>query len=318
MTIPLSTLGTTGITVPKLAIGTWGFGPVSFKESQVKDDEALAATLTAAFDAGLRYLDLAESYENEARVGRILETIDTPDDLVFASKAGISGNITESYTADHVRRSVERSLEELGLDRLPLFLLHDPRNDEHMGEILGAAGAVEGLRRLQDEGLVGSIGVATASAEPLWTAVRSGEFDVIQMPRLYSLLSTPALDSGLLAAAKEKGMGTILAAPFGGGGILITGAVPGARYMLGEASPEILAAVQRMQDRCAELGITIAQAALAYTLTEPLLDLVIVGLAKPEEVAWNAPAASLPVTRAELEEIRELGRLAPEVIGGPL
>lgn len=316
--VPWTTVGRTGLHTTRLGIGTWGFGPIGAPASQVADDEALVAVLRAAFDAGIRYLDTAESYANEDRLGRLLPEAGAPPDLVIATKSGRSGKVTEGFTADHFRRSAESSLRQLRLEKLPLLLIHDPRDEDDMAEVLGPGGALEGLRRLQSEGLVQSIGIATGTIRPLWIAVETGEFDVIQMPRLYTLLNTAGKDTGLLAAAKAKNIGTMVPAPFGGN-ILATGVRPDREslYMYKPAIPEVVEAVQRMEQRCRELGVSLPVAALAFVLTESLVDLTIVGLARPEEVYWNVPACDPGVSRADLESIREAGRIDPVLIGGP-
>ncbi len=316
--IPWTTVGRTNIRTTKLGIGTWGFGPIGAPESQAGDDENVVAVLKTAFEAGLRYLDTAESYQNEERLGRLLPLAGAPPDLVIATKTGRSGKVTEGYTADHVRRSVESSLKGLRLRKLPLLLLHDPRDERDMAEVLGPGGALEGLRKLQSEGLVEHIGIATGTIGPLWQAVETGEFDVIQMPRLYTLLNTAAKDTGLLAAAKARNIGTMVPAPFGGN-ILATGVRPDRPplYMYRPAIPEVVDAVKRMEDRCRELGISLPVAALAFVLTEQLVDLTVVGLARTEEVYWNVPACEPGVTREQLESIREAGRIDVNLIGGP-
>jgi D-threo-aldose 1-dehydrogenase len=316
--IPWTDVSHTRMHTTRLGIGTWGFGPIGAPATQVGDDEALVAVLRAAFDAGIRYLDTAESYANEARLGRLLPQAGAPADLVIATKCGRSGKVTEGFTADHFRRSAENSLRDLHLEQLPLLLIHDPRGEEDMADVLGPGGALEGLRKLQSEGLVESIGVATGTIGPLWKAVETGEFDVIQMPRLYTLLNTAGKDTGLLAAARAKHMGTMVPAPFGGN-ILATGVRPDreALYMYRPAIPEVVEAVKRMEERCRELHVSLPVAALAYVLTEPLVDVTIVGLARPEEVAWNVPACDPGVSREQLESIREAGRIDPALIGGP-
>jgi len=201
---------------------------------------------------------------------------------------------------------------------VPLLLIHDPRDKSDMAEVLAPGGALEGLRKLQSEGLVQYIGIATGTIAPLWQAVESGEFDVIQMPRLYTLLNTASRDTGLLAAAKAKNIGTMVPAPFGGN-ILATG-VKGDKppiYMYRPAIPEVVEAVRRMEQRCAELNVALPVAALAFALSEPLIDVTIVGLARPQEVYWNLPACAPGVTREQLESIRAAGWIDPVLIGGP-
>src|SRR5690606_31961271 len=98
----------------------------------------------------------------------------------------------KGFSGAQIRESVERSLAAWGVDSIPLFMVHDPRHDEHLAEIAAPDGALPMLRRLQDEGLVGAIGMATGALEPLQAAVASGEWDVIQFPRLYTLLNRAA------------------------------------------------------------------------------------------------------------------------------
>src|SRR3977135_3540108 len=92
--VPWTTVGRTGLRTTRLGIGTWGFGPIGAPESQVADDEALVAVLRAAFGAGIRYLDTAESYANEERLGRLLPEAGAPPDLVIAPHTRRPGQIT--------------------------------------------------------------------------------------------------------------------------------------------------------------------------------------------------------------------------------
>jgi D-threo-aldose 1-dehydrogenase len=314
--VPWGTIGNTGIHTTKLGLGTWGFGPIGAPATQAGDDEKVLGILAAAFAAGIRYIDTAESYLNEDRLGYLLPQAGAPSDLTIATKSGRSGKITEGFTADHFIRSAEKSLKDLRLEKLPLMFVHDPRNEEDMAEVLGPGGAMEGLRKLQSQGLVDHVGIATGTIGPLWQAVESGEFDVLQMPRLYTLLNTAGKDTGLLAAAKAKGMGTMFPAPFGGN-ILATGAKEGALYIFKPAIPEVMEAVRKMEARCKELGVTLPVAALAFAMTEPLGDITIVGIARVEELYWNLPACDPGVTREHLEELREIGRIDVNLIGGP-
>jgi hypothetical protein len=90
----------------------------------------------------------------------------------------------------------------------------------------------------------------------LWNPTSSTRF---QFPRPYSLLHPAAKTSGLLAAAKAKNIATLSAAPFGGA-ILATGSGGDPLYTFAPALPEVVEAVQRMERRCAELGVSIAVA----------------------------------------------------------
>lgn len=312
--VPRTTIGSTGIETSQLSLGTWGIGKAA-AAATIGDDEQTIAVLEAAFAAGVSYLDSADMYENEERLGRLLREVrGVPDDLLIATKYGHG----KPFTADGLRASVERSLAHLGLESIPLMMLHDPRDDDDMAQIYAPGGALEGLRRLQDEGLVGATGVATGTMLPLDSAVDSGEFDVIQFPRLYTLANRAAKTSGLLDRARAKGMGTQLAAPFTGN-ILATGVRGVAKplYAYWPAQPELVEAVGRMQDRADELGVTIAQAAVAYVATEPLVDVAVIGVRSPQELDQNVESLHTGLTRAQLESIADVGAVDERLLGGP-
>lgn len=312
--VPRVAIGGTGISTSQLSLGTWGIGKAA-AAATIGDDETIIGVLEAAFDAGITYLDSADMYENEGRLGRLLKEVrNKPDDLLIATKYGHG----KPFTADGVRAAVEQSLTSLEIDSIPLMMLHDPRDDDDMDTALGAGGALEGLRRLQDEGLVGAIGVATGTMRPLERAVESGEFGVIQFPRLYTLINRAAKTSGLLEKAREKGMGTQLAAPFTGN-ILATGVrgVEKPLYAYWPAQPEVIDAVGRMQDRTDELGVTIAQAAVAYVVSEPLIDVAVIGVRSPQELEQNVASLHTGLTRAQLESIADAGTVDESLMGGP-
>ncbi len=309
--IPPTTLGRTGLRTSRLALGTFGWGKVGPAVARVESERALVEVLRTAFRAGIRYVDTADQYQNEEDLGRLLPEAEPPADLIIATKFGRG-----EFSADAFRRHAERSLAALRLEKLPLFFVHDPRTEHDMATVLAPGGALEGLRALQSEGLVGHIGIATQTIRPLWIAVESGEFDCIQFPRLYTLLNPVAKTSGLLAAARAKNLATILAAPFAGN-ILATGAVEGALYAYQPALPEVLEAVRRMEGRCAELGVRLPEAACVFAYTEPLLDMTIIGMARPREVLWNVAPFASALTRDQVEWIAEAGTVDLTLLGGP-
>jgi D-threo-aldose 1-dehydrogenase len=297
-----------------LSLGTYGWGGVGPPEVRVVGDDAMLELLRAAFRAGIRFVNTAEAYENEAALGRLLPEAEPPSDLLIATTFGHG----KGFTADQFRASAERSLRELRLEQLPLMFVHDPRTADDMRFIMGPGGALEGLRKLQSEGLVGHIGVATGTLLPLQIAVESGEFDVIQFPRLYTLLNQTAKTSGLLQAARARHIGTLSAAPFGGA-ILATGSAgePEPLYTFHTALPEVVAAVERMERRCKELGVSLAAAALAFNYTEPLVDVTVPGMMAVHEIEDNTAALDVRLTRAQLESVAEAGRIDPVLLGGP-
>lgn len=305
-------LGRTGLTTTRLSLGTYGWGGAGPPEVRVEGDAAIIDLLRVVFSAGIRFINTAEAYANEALLGRLLPEADAPADLLIATKFGHG----KGFSADQFRASAERSLRELRLEKLPLMFVHDPRTEDDMRVVMGPGGALEGMRKLQSEGLLGSIGVATGTLRPLQIAVESNEFDAIQFPRLYTLLNPTARTSGLLAAAKAKNLATVSGAPFGGA-ILATGSAGDPLYTFAPALPEVVEAVQHMERRCAELGVSIAVAALAFNFTEPLVDVTVPGMVNAREVLENVSAFNAGLTRAQVESIAAASQIDPVLLGGP-
>lgn len=315
MSIPRVTLGRTGIQTARLGLGLWGMGnpaaPPSFK---VDDDALLTELLRTAFAAGVNLLDSAEVYANEERLGRLIAQIGAPADLVVSTKFGHG----KGFTPEQIRDSVERSLAAFGIDSIPLFMVHDPRTQADMDAIEGDLGTLAELKRLQDEGKIGSLGVATGTLPALRAAVASGEWDVIQFPRLYTLLNQQAQLTGLLEDAKAKDMGTILTSPFAGN-LLGTGVhgVENPLHSAWPAEPEVVEAVGRMQDEADARGIPLASAAMAFPLTNDLVDVVVFGAQTLAELEQDLAAATAGYALEDLRAIADAGRIDPAWVGGP-
>jgi D-threo-aldose 1-dehydrogenase len=315
-TMPSVTLGRTGITTSRLGLGAWGLGNTgAHPGALIRDEETVAQVLDTALSAGVRLLDSAEVYDNEELLGRLLRSRgDIPEDLVVSTKFGHG----KGFSGDQVRRSVERSLAAFGIESIPVMMLHDPRGDDDLEVIMGKGGALEALRELQDQGLVGSVGLATGTLGPLQRAVASDEFDVIQFPRLFTLLNQAARTSGLLEQAKEKNIGTILTSPFTGN-ILGTGVrgVENPLYSFWPAQPEVVAAVAAMQERAGALGIPLPEAAVAYAAAEPLIDVIVIGVTSVAELRQDIAALSSAATPEQLESIAAAGKVDQQLLGGP-
>ncbi|HEX6506057.1 MAG TPA: aldo/keto reductase, partial [Chloroflexota bacterium] len=165
--LPLRDLGRTGFLVPPLCAGTAGLGnmPETFAFS-VSEETALA-TIRAIFDSPMTFVDTAASYgngESERRIGIVLsERGGLPAHGVLATKADRDLQ-TGEFSGAQMRRSVERSLDLLGLERLQLVYLHDP---EHLTfeAAMASGGPVEALQRLRDEGLIEHLGVGGGPIE---------------------------------------------------------------------------------------------------------------------------------------------------------
>ncbi|MGH2410291.1 MAG: aldo/keto reductase, partial [Chloroflexota bacterium] len=140
--VSLRSLGHTSLRVPALCIGAAALGnmPKSFTY-EVAEAQALA-TIRAVFSGPIPFLDTAAIYgESERRIGVVVrERGGLPDGFVLATKADRDPQ-TNDFSAEIIRRGVERSLQRLGLETLQLVYLHDPENGD-FSEITGPGGAV--------------------------------------------------------------------------------------------------------------------------------------------------------------------------------
>jgi len=311
-----TTLGRTGLTTSRVGLGAWGLGNTgSHPVVQVLEEDAVTDLLRTAFDLGITLLDSAEVYDNEELLGRVIRSLDNaPQDLLVSTKFGHG----KGFSAAQVRDSVERSLAAFGIEQIPVFMLHDPRGDADLEVIYGPGGALPELRKMQDEGLVGSVGIATGTLPPLLAAVESDEFDVIQFPRLYTLLNQSAAVSGLLEQAKAKNIGTILTSPFAGD-ILATGVrgQDAPRYSFWDAQPEVVEAVARIEDAADAAGLAMPEAAMAFALAEPLIDVVVIGVTSPAELRQDVAMLDRTVDAATLERLAAAGAIDQTLVGGP-
>jgi len=314
--VPRTTLGRTGLEVGRLSLGAWGFqNPAAPEPARIDDPETLREVISASFDAGMNLIDSAEVYANETLLGEIVNGLpNRPTDLVVSTKFGHG----KGFSGEQIVESVERSLEAWGIPSIPLFMLHDPRTADDMATIAAADGALPALRRLQDQGLVGSIGIATGTLEPLLLAVESDEYDVIQFPRLYTLLNGAAKTSGLLEKAKAKNIGTILTSPFTGN-ILGTGVrgVEKPFYSFFPAIDEVVEAVARLEAKADELGISLPTAAVAYPAQEELIDVIVLGVTSVRELEEDIAAMTADISPEALAELAAAGAIDPHYLGGP-
>ena len=123
------------------------------------------ATISAALRSQFNFLDTSNNYgagAAERYIGRVLAAAGgLPPGFVLATKLDADPD-TGDFSAERVKRSVEESLERLGLDRVQLMYLHDPEVHLTFAEAMAPGGPVQALAGLRDEGVLGHLGVAAA------------------------------------------------------------------------------------------------------------------------------------------------------------
>ena len=289
-----------GLTFTRLGLGT---APLGNLYSAISDEEA-HATFEAAWDIGIRYYDTAPLYGlglSERRLGRFL-TSKKRDDYVLSTKVGRllracpgephtgvgkwfgvpARQEVYDYSHDGVMRSVEFSLERLGVDRIDILLAHDldvfthgtPEKRDHYIDAL-MAGGYKALKSLRDQGVIKAIGAGINEWQAAQMLAERGDFDLFLLAGRYTLLEQEALDS-FLPLCDKRGIGIVIGGAFNSG-ILATGAKPGAWYNYDPAPEEILQRVRRIEAVCARHKVKLIDAALQFPLAHPAVVSLIPG-----------------------------------------
>jgi D-threo-aldose 1-dehydrogenase len=312
----------------RLELTELGFGgaPIGNLFDAVSDEEANDA-VRAAWEAGVRYFDTAphyglglserrlgsalRGYAREAfvvstKVGRLLEPsnggqLDPEGFVVPATHRRVW-----DFTRDGVLRSIEASLERLGLDRVDLVLIHDP--DAHARTALEEAAPT--LSQLRAEGVIRAYGAGMNQAPMLARFVRETDMDVAMVAGRYTLLDQTAADE-LLPAALEQGVGVVNAGIFNSG--LLAGPVPGpgATYDYGAAPPAVLQRATRMARVCEGFRVDLPTAALAFARRHPAVVSVVVGLRTQGQVQELLARWAHPVPDELWAALADEGLLAP-------
>ena len=161
-------LGAAGLAVTPLGFGTSSLGGMPGTYGYDVDGERAAGTLRAIFEGPVNLLDTSNNYasgRSEERIGAaIRERGGLPDGFVLATKLD-RDMATGRFDADRARRSLEESLERLGLDRVDLLHFHDPEHARDLGEIERDGGALDELFRIKEEGLATAVGLAMGPAD---------------------------------------------------------------------------------------------------------------------------------------------------------
>lgn len=296
--------GATGIAVPPISVGCAPLGNMPDTFGYGVSESDAVATVRAALDSPIDYLDTSASYgdgESERRVGIVLrERRGVPAGAVLQTKIGREPG--GPYDGDSTKRRLERSLKLLGVDRLEIVFLHDP---EAIGfdAAMAPGGPVETLERYRDEGVIGHVGVAGGPIDLMTRFVETDRFAAVITHNRYTLLNRIA--DPLLTLGHEKGIAVLNAAPYGSG-ILAKGPEAYPRYAYQEAEGEVVARARQIAAICERHGVPLAAAALQFSLRDPRITSTIVGMSKPARVADTVALARQQIPDALWEELAEV------------
>jgi len=268
-------LGRTGLEVSILGFGGSPLGGV-FGEV---DAAECVRTVHAALDAGINYFDVAPFYgitRAESMLGRCLAGIPR-ERFVLSTKVGRYGEEDFDFSADRVTRSVDESLQRIGVETIDLLVCHDIEYgsiDQIVEETLPA------LREIQATGKVRFLGISGLPLQVFRRVLERTDLDFILSYCHYGLNDT-SLES-LVPMLQERGVGVINASALGMG--LLTDRPLPAWH---PAPPELRAAAAAALAYCRAQGADLAQLGLQFALANPEIATTLVGIADKETLAKN-------------------------------
>lgn len=311
-----------GLSLSELSLGCAQLGNLY----RAVSDEQAQATVDAAWARGVRYFDTAphyglglserrlgaalawrprEQYLISTKVGRRLEPVAEVtglDDEGFATPA--TARRVWDFSREGVLRSLEASLERLGLDRVDIVYLHDP--DEHYREVLETG--YPALEELRDQGVVRAIGAGMNQSAMLADFARHTDMDLLMVAGRYTLLEQPALDD-LLPVCEQRGVRVVAAGVFNSGLLARPRPTAGATYNYSEAPRHLVQRARRIASVCERYGTSLPAAAVAFPLAHPAVVSVCLGARSEEQVERNVELLAEPVAPGLWQTLKADGLL---------
>ncbi len=294
-------LGQTGLMVSEI-----GMGCASYWGLPAFDEKKALGLVHAAIEGGVTFFDTGASYSHghaEPRLGRALRS-HSGRDLVIATKAGTQhaggGRIVRDFSVPALEASILRSLDNLGLDHLPLLQLHGPAAHELDARLL------EGLEGLRRRGLFRALGINSFDPAVIEVALALPNFDVVMID--YNVMRPER--APLIAAATAAGKGVLA-------GMALAMGRPSLRPTRMRGMQDVWYALRALKNHRADLArasrygfldriphMTGAQASLAYVLADPRVSCAVMGTTRVEHLRDNLAASGLTLPDDLLAEIR--------------
>jgi D-threo-aldose 1-dehydrogenase len=320
------------ISFTELGFGTAPLGNLY----KATDAEEAQKTLEAAWKAGIRYYDTAplyglglsetrlnrflcgkkrKDYVLSTKVGRLLEVCD-PKQRTGIGKFFDTPSRREiyDYSYDGFMRSIEFSLERLGVDSIDVIFIHDvdvfnhksvAARDAHVKTILNSG--IKALEKLRSEKVIKAYGAGVNEWEVCEILAKNANVDIFLLAGRYTLLEQESLNS-FLPLCEERGIGIVLGGPYNSG-ILATGPKPGAWYNYDRAPKAILERVAQIEAICKKHKVKLAQAALRFPMYHKQVVSVIPGGVSPKEVALNVATLDAKIPKALWKDLKTAGLL---------
>jgi D-threo-aldose 1-dehydrogenase len=244
------------------------------------------------------------------KVGRILVPSPATEDARDPEGFDVPAVLRREWDPSEagVRRSIEDSLERLGLDYIDIAYLHDP--DVYRMED-AVKSALPALEKVRAEGLVRAIGVGTNTAGAALQCVEAADLDFLMLAGRFTMLEQPGSDGrpggGLLDRCLELGTGVVSVGVYNSG-ILAKPELPSdAHYNYSQAGEEILERARQLARVCNDHGVELPTAAIQFPFRHPAVVNVTVGASKPEQISQSAERVAAEVPEELWQDLQERG-----------
>jgi aryl-alcohol dehydrogenase-like predicted oxidoreductase len=312
------TLGKSGLTVSRIAFGTWQLGG----DWGPTDEESATAAIRRAADSGVTFFDTAQAYGFGASERLLAGALHgrPREDLVIATKGGLrpSGSgVARDASGEWIRKGVDESLHALDTAYIDLYQIHWPDPSTPFAETAGA------LAELVAEGKIRHVGVSNFDADQMEALSANLPVETLQPP--YHLFRRE-IEADVLPYAAAHDIGVLVYGPLAHG--LLGGHLgPDTRFAPGDwrATSDVFhgAAFERNLRTVAdlqrfareELGISLGQLAIAWTLANPSVHVAIVGTRSPAHVDEAVAAADIELSEDAMRRIDEIVRHATPIAG---
>ncbi len=320
--------------LPDIGLGGVAIG----NEFEYVSDEAAQQTLEAAWNAGVRYYDVSPWYGlglAERRYGHFLHNQDR-DEYYISSKVGkllraskhskgaeyyphahSPNDVIFDYTAAGVRRSIEDSLQRLGIDSIDIVFVHDLSPDNKLLPTdwleqfaIAEKGAFPELSRMRDEGIIKGWGLGVNCPEPILKAIDVADPDVFLLASQYSLIDHENALKNVFPTVRDRNISLVM------GSNLNAGFLSGSeRYNYDQKKPidpKNLEKRDKLQAIARQFDVDLRTASLQFALFPDVAVSVIPGARTPEQVTENVESLKVQIPDGFWQALKEQHLIDPD------
>jgi D-threo-aldose 1-dehydrogenase len=309
-----------------------GLGGVPLgNEFEVVTDEDAMKTLEASWKAGIRYFDVSpwyglgaaerrfgmflhnqprDSYLISTKVGKLLKASPKNDAKSNFPYGNSPNNVVFDYSADGVKRSIEDSLQRLGIDRIDVVFVHDISSDNKLLPrpwqeefAIAMKGAFPTLSRMREEGIIKAWGIGVNTPEPILRVMQEADPDVCLLASQYSLIDHANALNNLFPIARQKNVSFVVGSSLNAG--FISGS---SRYNYGQNSWKIptehIVKRDKLRAIANQFGVDLRTAALQFSSAPDVAVSLVVGAHTEAQALANASSMMATVPPGFWEELK--------------